>query len=99
MGRVGTVSKGRSSDQELYFACTIEVMRSKLLIESSPGSLILPITTLYDLMLSGQYFLLEDFRPSTLIDASHLENLSGIHKAIVSPSHNRNSSDHAFVNL
>lgn len=65
----------------------------------SPGSLVLSIPALNDLMLARQYLLFEDFCSSTLVNPSNLENLSGIYVGVCTTAHHGDAADHAFVHL
>ena len=61
--------------------------------------MILSITPLDDLMLPGQYLLLQNLCPSAFVNARYLEDLSRVHIGVSAPAHDSDTADHAFVNL
>ena len=64
-----------------------------------PGPLILSVTTLDDFVLAWQNLLLQDFRPPALLYSCDFEDLSRVHVGIRAPTHDRNASDHTFIDL
>ena len=50
-------------------------------------------------MLAGKYLLLEDLCSAAFVDTRDFQNLSSIHIRVGSSAHDRNATDHAFVDL
>jgi len=64
-----------------------------------PGPLVLPVTTLDDFVLPWQNLLLQDFRPPAFLYPCDFEDLSRVHVGIRAPTHDRDASDHTFIDL
>lgn len=64
-----------------------------------PGSLIFAVSSLYNLMLPRQYFLLEDLCAASLIHTCYFEDLGRVDIGVPTSPHNGDASDHAFIDL
>lgn len=65
----------------------------------APGSLVLPVASLNNLVFAGQDFLLEDLGTPAFVHASDFEDLGRVHIGIRAPAHHCDVSNHAFVHL
>ena len=65
----------------------------------SPSALVLPITSLDNLVFSRKDFLLKDLCPPAFVNAGHFEYLGRVHVGVRPAAHDRDAADHAFIDL